>query len=125
MFTYGLCFEFDGEDELSECCKHLVNTYERMESGLDTRTHHVNVYTSAKVIQTPTGPNVKIEVSGLDNAIRLFEEQKKNAEEILQGLKDLAEKAEEIERHINSGNNNVLALQMDMVRCGKEDELWL
>ena len=59
------------------------------------------------------------------NAIRLFEEQKKNAEEILQGLKDLAEKAEEIERHINSGNNNVLALQMDMVRCGKEDELWL
>ena len=111
MFTYGLCFEFDGEDELSECCKHLVNTYERMKSGLDVRTHHVNVYTSAKVIQTPTGPNVKIEVSGLANAIRLFEEQKK--------------KAEEIERHINSGNNNVLALQMDMVRCGKEDELWL
>ena len=59
---------------------------------------------SAKVIQTPTGPNVKIEVSGLANAIRLFEEQKKNAEEILQGLKDLAEKAEEIERHINSGS---------------------
>ena len=87
-----------------ECCKHLVNTYERMKSGLDARTHHVNVYTSAKVIQTPTGPNVKIEVSGLANAIRLFEEQKKNAEEILQGLKDLAEKAEEIERHINSGS---------------------
>lgn len=104
MFTYGLCFEFDGEDELSECCKHLVNTYERMKSGLDARTHHVNVYTSVKVIQTPTGPNVKIEVSGLANAIRLFEEQKKNAEEILQGLKDLAEKAEEIERHINSGS---------------------
>jgi len=81
-----------------------VNTYERMKSGLDVRTHHVNVYTSAKVIQTPTGPNVKIEVSGLANAIRLFEEQKKNAEEILQGLKDLAEKAEEIERHINSGS---------------------
>lgn len=75
-----------------------------MKSGLDARTHHVNVYTSAKVIQTPTGPNVKIEVSGLANAIRLFEEQKKNAEEILQGLKDLAEKAEEIERHINSGS---------------------
>ena len=75
-----------------------------MKSGLDARTHHVNVYTSAKVIQTPTGPNVKIEVSGLANAIRLFEEQKKNAEEILQGLKDLAKKAEEIERHINSGS---------------------
>ncbi len=104
MFTYGLCFGFDGEDELSECCKHLVNIYERMKSGLDARTHHVNVYTSAKVIQTPTGPNVKIEVSGLANAIRLFEEQKKNAEEILQGLKDLAKKAEEIERHINSGS---------------------
>ena len=87
MFTYGLCFEFDGEDELSECCKHLVNTYERMKSGLDAKTHHVNVYTSAKVIRTPTGPNVKIEVSGLANAIRLFEEQKKNAEEILQGLR--------------------------------------
>lgn len=56
MFTYGLCFEFDGENELSECCKHLVNTYERMKAGLDASTHHVNVYTSAKVIQTPDRP---------------------------------------------------------------------
>ena len=57
-----------------------------------------------RLFRPPTGPNVKIVVPGLDNAIRLFEEQKRNAEEILQGLKDLSEKPEEIERRINSGS---------------------